>query len=147
MGEVNGWVVVLAGVLALVLGFVWMSVIWKKPYRTHMYGLAKDVESVGLSKRAKIEAFVLYILISMVTAFVYGWLLGIWKVAAPNVGMDGHSLGDATVFTLFVWAGLTWPFTFGKRLWQFKSWHVVAIDTSYELLRFMLFLVLFWTLG
>jgi hypothetical protein len=144
--EINYVAIFVAGILALILGFLWMSVVWKVPYRKYMYNVPAGATHVPLPKAVMIKTFVIYILISFVTALVYSIALQVWKAGAATFGYDGHSFGDAVWFTLFLWAGFTWPFAFGKRLWQFKSWHVVLIDTSYELVRFLLFLVLFWSM-
>lgn len=139
---INYWAVLVTGILSLVLGFLWMAVIWKKPYQKRMY------EGMDLSKEAssavKIQSFVIYIIVSFVTSIAFAASLELWRAGGQAFGYDGNSLSNAFWFTMLLTAGFTLPFTVGKKVWQFKSWLVVAVDTSYEIVRFTMLLLIFW---
>ncbi|WP_165822477.1 DUF1761 domain-containing protein [Paenibacillus montanisoli] len=142
LSEVNYGAVAVTGVLSLVLGFLWMAVIWKKPYQRDMYGKVAGPDEP--SKATKIQSFIIYILVSFITSIAFSVCLQLWKAGGQAFGYDGDSLAGAFWFTMLLTAGYTLPFTVGKKVWQFKSWLVVAVDTSYEVVRFTMLLLIFW---
>lgn len=142
--QINYGLVAVAGVLSLVIGFAWMTLIFGKPYRKHMYGMEVHQKPPA---SVMIQSFVAYILVSFVTALAYAVCLELWQTGSGSFGYDGESFVGAVWFTLLLWAGYTLPFTIGKKVWQFKNWIVVGIDSSYELVRFAMFLLLFWFWG
>jgi hypothetical protein len=97
-----------------------------------------------VSNAAKIQSFVIYILVSFVTSIAYAACLELWRAGGQAFGYDGSSLANAFWFTMLLALGYTLPFTVGKKVWQFKSWLVVAVDTSYEIVRFIMLLLIFW---
>lgn len=141
--EINYGAVAVTGILSLVIGFLWMAVIWRKPYQELMYGFEKK-ETEKPSTSAKIQSFVIYILVSFVTSIAYAVCLELWKAGGNAFGYDSNSLAHAFWFTMLIVAGFTLPFTVGKKVWQFKSWIVVGVDTSYEIVRFTIMLLIFW---
>jgi hypothetical protein len=141
--EINYWAVFVTGILSLVLGFLWMAVIWAKPYQKHMYGKGEQT-NLNVSKADKIQSFVIYILVSFITSIAFAVCLELWKSGGQAFGYDGDSLMNAFWYTMLVAAGYTLPFTVGKKVWQFKSWLVVAVDTTYEIVRFTMLLLVFW---
>ncbi|MBM7563134.1 DUF1761 domain-containing protein [Paenibacillus sacheonensis] len=140
--DINYWAVLMTGVLSLALGFLWMAVIWAKPYQRDMYGA--PASSGQPSNAAKMQSFMIYILVSFVTSLAYAVCLELWQAGGQTFGYDGDSLANAFWFTMLLAAGFTLPFTVGKKVWQFKSWLVVAVDTSYEVIRFAMLLLFFW---
>ncbi|KRF06529.1 hypothetical protein ASG89_18905 [Paenibacillus sp. Soil766] len=140
---INYWAVFVTGILSLVLGFLWMAVIWAKPYQKHMYG-KNGQEQLNVSKADKIQSFVIYIVVSFVTSIAFAICLELWQAGGQAFGYDGERLSNAFWFTMLLAAGYTLPFTVGKKVWQFKSWLVVAVDTSYEIVRFTMLLLVFW---
>ncbi|WNR46231.1 DUF1761 domain-containing protein [Paenibacillus roseipurpureus] len=143
LSSINYWAVLVTGVLSLVLGFLWMAVIWAKPYQGLMYGKKEDSQ-LDVSKSTKIQSFVIYILVSFVTSIAFAICLELWRAGGQAFGYDGDRLLNAFWFTMLLVAGYTLPFTVGKKVWQFKSWVVVAVDTSYEIVRFTMLLLFFW---
>ncbi|TVY11087.1 DUF1761 domain-containing protein [Paenibacillus cremeus] len=143
LSSINYGAVFVSGILSLVLGFLWMAVIWAKPYQRDMYGKTSLSEDT-VSKSTKIQSFVIYIMVSFVTSIAFAVCLELWKAGGQAFGYDGNSLTGAFGFTMLLTAGYTLPFTVGKKVWQFKSWLVVAVDTSYEIVRFTMLLLMFW---
>ncbi|WP_308639517.1 DUF1761 domain-containing protein [Paenibacillus silvisoli] len=145
LNEINYGAVAVTGILSLVLGFLWMAVIWKKPYQRDMYGkVYGSADADGPSNAEKMQSFIIYILVSFVTSIAYAVCLQLWQAGGQAFGYDGDSLAGAFWFTMLLTAGYTLPFTVGKKVWQFKSWTVVAVDTSYEVVRFTMLLLIFW---
>lgn len=143
LSSINYWAVLISGILSLVLGFLWMAVIWAKPYQRDMYGV-KGPGDNQVSNATKIQSFVIYILVSFVTSIAYAVCLQLWKEGGQAFGYNSDSFLNAFWFTMLLTAGFTLPFTVGKKVWQFKSWLVVAVDTSYEIVRFTMLLLFFW---
>ncbi|MDR6551143.1 DUF1761 domain-containing protein [Paenibacillus qinlingensis] len=143
LSSINYWAVLVTGILSLVLGFLWMAVLWAKPYQRRMYGNMNQTDST-VSTSVKIQSFVLYILVSFVTSIAFAVCLELWKAGGQAFAYDGERLSNAFWFTMLLAAGYTLPFTIGKKVWQFKSWIVVAVDTSYEIVRFTMLLLIFW---
>ncbi|OCT15585.1 hypothetical protein A8709_16070 [Paenibacillus pectinilyticus] len=143
ISSINYWAVFVTGILSLVLGFLWMAVIWAKPYQKQMYGNLDQLKEKA-TKAAKIQSFVLYILVSFVTSIAFAVCLELWKAGGQAFDYNGDSLLNAFWFTMLLTAGYTLPFTLGKKVWQFKSWLVVGVDTSYEVVRFTMLLLIFW---
>ncbi|AZN41075.1 DUF1761 domain-containing protein [Paenibacillus albus] len=145
LSTINYGAVAVTGVLSLVLGFLWMAVIWKKPYQRDMYGNTVDRTATPKpSKAGMIQSFVLYIVVSFVTSIAYAVCLELFRSGGQAFDYDGDSFANAFWFTMLLTAGFTLPFTVGKKVWQFKSWTVVAVDTSYEVVRFTMLLLFFW---
>ncbi|MBP3963931.1 DUF1761 domain-containing protein [Paenibacillus lignilyticus] len=138
--DINYWAVLVTGILSLALGFLWMAVIWKKPYQRDMYGSPTSQPSNAV----KMQSFIIYILVSFLTSIAFAVCLQLWKAGGQAFDYDGDSLAGAFWFTMLLAAGYTLPFTVGKKVWQFKSWLVVAVDTSYEAVRFTMLLLIFW---
>ena len=141
--SINYGAVFVTGILSLVLGFLWMAVIWAKPYQKQMYG-KKDGSQDTVSASAKIQSFIIYIIVSFVTSIAFAVCLELWKAGGQAFDYDGDKLSNAFWFTMLLAAGYTLPFTVGKKVWQFKSWLVVGVDTSYEIVRFTMLLLIFW---
>jgi hypothetical protein len=142
LSSIHYGAVFVTGILSLVLGFLWMAVLWAKPYQRDMYG--PELMKTPVSNAAKIQSFVIYILVSFVTSIAYAACLELWRAGGQAFGYDGSSLANAFWFTMLLALGYTLPFTVGKKVWQFKSWLVVAVDTSYEIVRFIMLLLIFW---
>lgn len=133
--SVNFFAVIASSVLSLVLGFLWMSKLFGVPYRKYMYGV-KDQGSV--TKKQQMTSFSIYILVSLITAYVFGLMVFFTK------SLSDGSLELGVLATLLVWAGFFLPFAVNKAVWQFKNWIVVAIDAGFELVRLMMMLFIFW---
>src|SRR4051812_38023238 len=86
--EINYWAVFVTGILSLVLGFLWMAVIWAKPYQKHMYGKGEQT-NLNVSKADKIQSFVMYILVSFITSIAFAVCLELWKSGGQAFGYDG----------------------------------------------------------
>lgn len=145
LSELNWFAVIVNGLLSLGLGFLWMTVLFIKPYAKYMYNTDDVVEhqnSVTGPEMAK--SMIVFVLFAFITAFAYGLGLIIWRVAAPALGYDPENFALALIFAVVVWAGFFLPFAIAKVVWQFKSWKVVWIDGSYELVRLLLMTVIFW---
>ncbi|WP_164821581.1 DUF1761 domain-containing protein [Paenibacillus koleovorans] len=142
---IHYWAVLVTGVLSLGLGFLWMAVLWAKPYQRDMYGVKLPGHNPNEPTNGqKAQSFIIYILVSFVTSIVYALCLKLWQAGGQAFGYNADSLLNAFWFTMLLTAGYTLPFTVGKKVWQFKSWLVVAVDTSYEVVRFTMLLLIFW---
>lgn len=137
--SVNWAAVVVCSVLSLGLGFLWMTKIFARPYGKHMYGVTSlGTPESQVSKKQQASSFVIYILVSLITSYVFGLMVFFAKTSTEG------SFAVGMMATLMVWAGFFLPFAVNKAVWQMKSWVVVAIDASYELVRLIMMLFIFW---
>ncbi len=117
--------------------------IWKHPYRKHMYGVT-NVNQAPPPAKVMIVSFSMYIIVSFVTSIAYAVALKLFQVSGDAFGYDGKSFVNACCFTMLLMAGVTLPFTVGKMVWQFKNWIVFGVDASYEVIHYFVMLLLFW---
>lgn len=127
--------VIVCSALSLFLGFLWMTKIFGTAYRKHMYGVSAPM---NVAKKQQATSFITYLLISLVTSYVFGLMVFFAKSSSEGAWQVG------VMGTLLVWAGFFLPFAVNKAVWQMKSWVVVAIDASYELVRLLMMLFIFW---
>lgn len=132
----NHFAIILSAIISLGLGFFWMTFLFAKPYGKYMYGvehLGKENQNVAPKQQA--YSFAVYILFSIITSYVF----------AIGLRFFNNEIFEAIQYTILVWVGFFVPFAVNKVVWQEKRWIVAFIDSSYEIVRLILtMLILFY---
>ena len=143
MNSINYWAILVTSLLSMALGFLWMSVIWRKPFMKYMYGTMVDKNTQRVPAKVMIFSFSIYIALSFITSLMFAFCLDIFRDAAQYLKFT-YDFRDVFHFTLLLWLGFFFPFSVAKVIWQFKSWRLVFIEGSYELLRAIITLTILW---
>ena len=120
-GNINVLAVLAAGVLSFVLGFVWYTLLFSRPWMTALGIRIEDVESSGLSS---VRAVVASLAASLATAGGLAVLFDLGDVTSLSVGMG---------VALVVWVAFSLPPMFRMIYWEDRKPTLFAIDGGYEL--------------
>lgn len=137
MLKINFLAVLLNTVLSLGLGFLWFAVLFKKPWGEEMnYSGEKPTPAVMM------KSFGIFLIGSFFTALVFGYIMKISEfIAAFKVLPVGY---EAFSVAFFIWLGFYLPQSLGRVSWEFKSWRLVLIHGSYDLVRMVMMAMIFW---
>lgn len=131
MIEINYIGVVVAAVIAMVLGFLWYGPLFSKPWMKEL-GLTK--EKIEASKK---KGMTLNYVLMMVSALVMAYVLA--HVIAMSVIALGHmGLLTGVQSGFWMWLGFVATVVLGKVLWEGRSWKLYAIDAGYYLVSLIL---------
>jgi hypothetical protein len=120
-GNISVLVVLAAGVLSFVLGFVWCTLLFSRPWMTALGIRIEDVESSGLSSA---RAIVASLAASLATAGGLDLLFDLGDVTSLSLGMG---------VALVVWVAFGLPPLFRMIFWEDRKPALFAIDGGYEL--------------
>jgi hypothetical protein len=85
------------------------------------------------------KSLVLMAFSSFLIAFVYAHTQGVWRAGAWGLSPDMPSHLIALNSAFFTWAGFFFPMQITRVAWEGKSWGLVAVNTSYDLVRLLAF--------
>lgn len=128
--------VVLASVIAFVLGFLWYGPIFGKKWGGLM-GMKMDEKpemknmlgSMGMNALGNL--LTAYVLVFSIGA----WIPSIWAAHLETTAIDSAPWFYALNATIFIWLGFFVPMQLNRVAWHERSWKLVAIDGSYDLVR------------
>ncbi len=133
MPLINFWAVLIAGILSMVLGFLWYGPLFGKVW---MRGNGIDPDNKELMDSMQKSAGPAYIQMfvgALIMAYVFAhalWAYGNSVSMAP--WMAGLQCG------FWVWLGFILPVKYGDLLWNNKSFTAVAVDLSYYLVLLLI---------
>ncbi|MFH0883681.1 MAG: DUF1761 domain-containing protein [bacterium] len=119
---VNGWAVLIAGVLNLVLGFFWYGLLFGKAY-AKMLGNVDEA-----TKGVMIRAFVIQFIASVIFAYVLAHNLAAWKDA---YGMAGAAAGAEGSF--WQWFGMIATYGVISVIYERRPWKFYFINVGFYL--------------
>ncbi|MAJ97644.1 MAG: hypothetical protein CMI56_03480 [Parcubacteria group bacterium] len=122
MTDVNIWVVLIGGLSAVVIGFVWYApavfgTVWMRLANVR----AEDIE-------AGKQRMPLLALAGFAAAVVLSWVFAQFAVV-----WESFTLGSALELGFWIWLGFMVPILIGPFLWEQKSAKFVAINAAYWL--------------
>jgi hypothetical protein len=132
---INYLAVLACVIVAMVLGFLWFGPLFGKLWARHM-GM-EDMEKPSSGEMNK--SLVLMAFSSFLIAFVYAHTQGVWRAGAWGLSPDMPSHLIALNSAFFTWAGFFFPMQITRVAWEGKSWGLVAVNTSYDLVRLLAF--------
>lgn len=137
MLPINLWAVLVAAIIANILGFLWYGPVFGK-YWMGLMGMDNSPEGMAAAKaKAKanggmtksyiqmfIGTLVMSYVLSAVVFFTYLFFLEWGALAGPAVGF-------------FAWLGFVAPVTLNTVLFEGKSWRLWVLNNGYYLVAFM----------
>ncbi len=137
MLKINILAVLLNTVLSLGLGFVWFALLFKKPWAQEMNYSGEKPTMAQMMK-----SFGIFLLGSFFTSLIFAYIMKISEfIAAFKVLPVGY---EAMSVAFFIWLGFYLPQSMGRVSWEFKSWRLVLINGSYDLIRLVMMAMIFW---
>jgi len=114
---INYLAVLLCGIAAIVIGFVWFGPLFGKTWMQSAFGGAPDSATMAEGKKKMpMNAFIQFVL-ALAMAFVLARAIA---VAGATEGIAGIPAGIH--FAFWNWLGFVVPSTVGLVLWEGKPW-------------------------
>ncbi len=132
---VNFLAVIVCVALAMPLGFLWFGPLFGKVWASEM-GLRMDVKP---SSQAMVKSMLLYALSSFLIVWVLAHSLEVWMPTAWKMGENAPAFIYALNAAFWTWLGFFLPLQIGRVAWEMKSWKLVAINASFDLVRLLVF--------
>lgn len=129
--EVNYLAVLLAGVVSMVLGFLWYSpILLGKPW---MKERGMSAESLKKSQKEMGKWYGLSFVVSLITAYV---LSHVMTLSINFFQYEALSAGLTTAF--WMWLGFVMPVQLTAMIFSDKkNWKLFGIDTGYQLVSLL----------
>lgn len=128
--EVNYFAVLLAGVVSMVLGFIWynpmvMGKAWMKEKGYTEASLKKAQSEMG-------KYYGLSFVVSLITAYVLNHVM---VMSEAFFGLPMLQTGLTTAF--WMWLGFVFPVQTTNTIFGEKNWKLLGIDTGYQLIAIL----------
>ena len=132
---VNYSAVVVCAIVAMPVGFVWFGPLFGKTWARHM-GFA-EMQSPDWGKMAK--AMTIFFIGNLLIAFVLAHSIEVWQASSwglsPDLAPSIYGLNAGS----WTWLGFFVPVQMGRVAWEMKRWGLVVINSSFDLVRLLLF--------
>ncbi len=132
---VNFAAIIVCVVAAMPVGFLWFGPVFGAAWARHM-GM-EGMESPGGAAMAKSMA--LFALGSFLIATVLAHNIEAWQPSTWGVGTDDVPSVYALNSALWTWLGFFLPLQIGRVAWEGKKWGLVLINSSFDLVRLLIF--------
>ena len=127
--------IILASVSCFVLGFLWYSVFFAKPWREEM--MPDGSKEYPISKM--ILALVINFIGCLLMAFVFTHNIQAWNPHTWGQNADFVPPVQAALMSaIFTWLGFYLPQDLNKVSFQSRSWRLFFIDTSFNFCSLLL---------
>lgn len=139
--HLNYLAILVATILSMVLGFLWYSKFFSKPWAKHFYGVEECMTPP--TSAVMMKSMALYLVGAFLTSYVLALGLGLFWQYRLTLGVETtvvHSLE----FSFLIFLGFFVPFHLGRVSWEFRSWHTVVIGAGYDFVRLLIVTTLFW---
>lgn len=127
---INYVAVLVCGIVNMVLGFLWYGPIFGKPWAKMMGFDMSDKKKMKEMQKKMGPTYLIMFLMSMLTAYILTHFL---QYALAKTAVDGVLTG------VWAWMGFALPVTLANSLFGGKKLQVMAIDSGYYLVSFMIF--------
>ena len=118
-------------------GFIWFDILFGE-VRAGLNGKSGKERPQGI---VMARSLLIGFIGALFGCYVFAWLIEITRTA-PFGGTPTVGCALATAF--MTWVGFYLPFQLNRVAWEFKKWRFVAINSSFELIRFLALALLFW---
>lgn len=128
--EVNYLTVVLAGVVSMVVGFLWYSpMLLGKPWMEAM-GMSEETLKKGQKEMGKYYG--LSFVVALITAYVLSHVMGL---STNFFHYSKLTTGLTTAF--WMWLGFIMPVQLTSEIFGGKRWKLFGINTAYQLVSML----------
>ncbi len=134
---INYPAVIVCVVVGMPLGYLWFGPLFGAAWAKRM-DMAETEPPGGA---AMVKSLLLYALGSLLIAYVLAHLLEVYRPSVWEYRNDPDPAG--WVFALcgafFVWLGFFLPLQIGRVAWEKRGWGLVAINSSFDFVRLLIF--------
>jgi hypothetical protein len=131
MVPINYWAVLVAAIVAIVLGFVWYGPLFGKKW-AELSGLSMDT-----MKKPQASKMV----IMVIGTLIMSWVLA-HAVVFANAYLNTSGVSSGLMVGFLNWLGFVAPVTLGVVLWEGKSWKLWWINSGYYLVELCIMAVI-----
>lgn len=132
MIEVNLLAVLVCGVIAMVLGFIWYGPLFGKKWMQIMHASPKDLEERKKMQQSAGPLYVIQFVLSVFQAYVLAHYIAGWGGGASPMENS-----------LWIWAAFIMPMVAQGAMWNNDSakvsWARFLIQAGYQLILFIVF--------
>lgn len=122
--EINIWSVIVATVVAFVIGAIWYSpILFGKEWMSLIGHSQKEVDD--FKKKGVIKFYVIQLVVTFITFCVLGFAM---TALSTKTGSDGAFIG------VLAWLGFILPISVGAIIWERRPFKLVLIDNVNMLL-------------
>lgn len=131
MIEVNLLAVLVCGLIAMALGFIWYGPLFGKKWMEIIHATPKDLEDRKKMQQSAGPLYVIQFILSLFQAYVLAHYIKGWTDASPIEN------------SLWIWAAFIMPIIAQGAMWNNDSakvsWARFLIQASYQLILFIIF--------
>jgi hypothetical protein len=136
----NWLAIVLCGVAAVIIGFLWFGPLFGKAWMSSMGKTMPSPEERKKMGSAMMKSALIAFVGAMITAFVLARAIMLGSVAEGITGVSA-----AFHFAFWNWLGFMMPVVLGAVLWEQKTWKWFFITAGYYLVDLIAMgLILVW---
>ncbi len=129
--EINLWAVLVCGVLAMVIGYVWYGPLFGKKWMEVVGATEMDINERKKMQASAGPLYLVQFLLTLFQAWVLAYYIAGWKEASGVVN------------SLWIWAAFVVPVIAGTAMWNNDSakisWTRFLIQSGYQLVIFIMF--------
>ena len=118
---VNYLSVVVAAVVAFIIGWAWYGALFKKQWMALADMPAQPTPEM---KKMMMPSMVIGFVATLISAYVLAHFSGVWNVSDASGALQ---LG------FWVWLGFMMPLNIGPALWEMKSWKFAVLNGAHSL--------------
>lgn len=117
--EINIWSVIVATIVAFVIGAIWYSpILFGREWLSLIGHSQKEVDD--FKKKGVIKFYIIQLIITFITFCILGFAM---TALSTKTGSDGAFIG------VLAWLGFILPFGISAIIWEHRSFKLVLIDT------------------
>lgn len=125
--EINWLSVLVVAVINFIIGFLWYGPLFGKQWMKAMKFTSADI------KKGKEKGMAGPMVISFITSLITAFILAVF------VGLAGaSSIVDGAFVGILVWLGFFLTTAIGSMLWEGKSSSLFFLNTTYDIVRFII---------
>ena len=132
---INYLAVLACAVVAMPVGFLWFGPLFGKAWQRHMgFGNMQQPDSGSMGK-----AMGIFFVTNLLIAWVLLHSIKAWQASSWGLEPDAAPWIYALNAGCFNWLGFFLPVQMNRVAWEMKSWGLVLINASFDLVRLILF--------
>lgn len=138
--KLNYWAILVCVMISFFLGYLWFSVIFSKVWLELMD--FKDLKKPSASDMMK--SMGISLVGTLITTLVIALFMNVVRVIMIFAGGGGNSPMYAIYLCLILWLGFSIPMHLNRVSWEFKSFKLVILNSSYDLVRYLISGIIIW---
>ena len=135
MMNLNYLAVLACAVVAMPIGFLWFGPLFGKAWSRHMN--AANVHAPDSAAMSK--AMAIFFASNLLIAYVLAHAIEAWQASSWGLSPDAAPWVYALNAGFFNWLGFFFPLQMNRVAWEQKRWGLVLINSTFDLVRLLLF--------